>query len=72
MAYILDRSGAFIKMDWDYDPAINEKARDAAVKRLNSLGINDYKLIEVAPVCFWYSTPEEKLNVGKYLNGGYM
>jgi len=63
---ILDRSGMFINMEWDYNPKNNLEALQKALKKLKALDIKDAIVYEVAPVCFWYSTPEKSINVESY------
>lgn len=63
---ILDRSGMFINMEWDYKPENNPEALQKALKKLEALGIKDAIVYEVAPICFWYSTPEKRINVETY------
>ena len=63
---ILDRSGIFINMEWDYNPKNNPEALQKALKKLKTLDIKDAIVYEVAPICFWYSTLEKRINGESY------
>ena len=63
---ILDRSGMFINMEWDYKPENNPEAYKKALAKLEKLNIKNAKIYEVAPICFWYNTPEKRINVETY------
>lgn len=63
---ILDRSGMFINMEWDYKPENNPEAYKKALAKLEKSNIKNAKIYEVAPICFWYSTPEKRINVETY------
>lgn len=52
-------------MEWSYKPEENPEALKKAEQRLNDLGIEG-NVYEVAPVCFWYSTKDRKINVETY------
>jgi hypothetical protein len=65
---ILNRFGLWEFMEWDFNPDKNLDAKQKATSKLFILGITNATITEVAPLCFWYSVPEEKINCGSYWN----
>ena len=68
---MLDRSGVIVRMKWSFDPTINVIAHKAALKTLKADGVENATIYSVAPLCFWYSTPEDERNVSRYIDGEF-
>lgn len=59
---ILNRTGMYSYMEWDYSPENNATATKRAYAKLATEKITDAKVWEVSPEVFWYSTPDKKVN----------
>lgn len=63
---MMTRQGIAVYMQWSYEPKENPEALERANKKLAELGIDNAEVYEVAPECFWYSTPMKSINCSVY------
>jgi hypothetical protein len=63
---ILQKNGTFIYQEWSYNPEENPDAKEKALQVLANSGIMNASIYEIALLCFWYSTPDKKINCMRY------
>ena len=63
---IYNQYGGWEFMKWSYNPDENPEAKEKAYKKLTELGIDNATVYEVAPIVFWYSLPDNPMNVSEY------